>query len=231
MDEKQKVEQRSFIRIAQLERCPIAGIFDREHLLQIHHFIFQDSPDALPGQFRPGTASWAKCRALETENLSYLVPYYRQNDLAQRLDAVCHRLAQAQYLQHLALAQFADQLAEFYADFDYLHPFADGNSRTLRTFTRQLANNAGVTLDWGTGAGDAAQRDLLYKARDMAVLRRAWPGLSRAHADALPDTPDSRDEYEAYYLALKLIEDSAPLSELIRKGISPTGKPLLRLIK
>ncbi len=31
---------------------------------------------------------------------------------------------------------------------DYLHPCSEGNSCTLRTFTRQLAREAGFDLNW-----------------------------------------------------------------------------------
>jgi cell filamentation protein len=231
MNEKQRAELSSFVRITQLERCPIQGEFDRPHLQRIHQFIFQDAPSSLPGQLRPATPSWIKLRALESENLSYSVPYYSQADLAQQLDHQFELLRRANYLQDLPLDQFAETLAGFYTEFDHLHPFADGNSRTLRTFTRQLALQAGWLLDWGTGADEAMSRDLLYRARDRAVLQRVWPGLCRARADALPDTLASRAEYEAYHLALKWVEHSTPLAILIRHGLSPATKPVLRLIK
>lgn len=231
MNENQKAELKSFVRIAQLERCPIQGNFDRQHLQQIHQFIFQDIPSFAPGQLRPATASWVKLRSLETENLMYSVPYFNGRGLARQLDKQCRLLQRENWLQGLSLSQFAEKLAWFYVEFDYLHPFSDGNSRTLRTFTRQLALQAGWVLDWGTGVDAAHSRDLLYKARDQAVLLKVWPGLCRARADALPDTPASRAKYEAYHWALKWVEHSTPLDRLIREGLAPATKPILRRIK
>jgi fido (protein-threonine AMPylation protein) len=50
-------------------------------------------------------------------------------------------------------------LAGLYADLDHARGFYEGNSRTLREFTRSLAEAAGFTLDWiGTGAG-ASERN------------------------------------------------------------------------
>ena len=46
-------------------------------------------------------------------------------------------------LRDLSLVQFAIRMGQLYADLDYLHPFSEGNSRTLRTFTRQLAREVG----------------------------------------------------------------------------------------
>ena len=231
MDELQKAERASFVRIARLERFPIAGKFDRTHLLQIHAFIFQDTPRFAPGGVRPITRAWVKHRALETENLSYHVPYYSQPDLAAQIDTVCTRLAAAELLQGLSTDQFAARLAGFYAELDYLHPFLEGNSRTLRLFTRQLARQAGFNLDWHTTAADGHTRDRLYKARDVAVLRQAYPGLSRAQADALPFTPDSRKQYEAYYFALRLIEGGQTLEQVVRSAVQPLGKAVLRVVK
>jgi fido (protein-threonine AMPylation protein) len=231
MDEKHKAELKSFVRIAQLERCPIAGNFDLPHLLQIHAFIFQDSPASLPGQLRPHTASWVKCRALECENVSYHVTYYAGMDLAQQLEGALARMRQDGLLQMQALDEFATLLARHYAELDYLHPFIEGNSRTLRTFTRQLASASDLLLDWGANAANAQARDTLYKARDVEVLRRAWPGLCREQADALPDNAASRAHYEAYYLGLYKIEHAVPLQTLIRQGLQAAARPVLRLIK
>lgn len=231
MDEKQKAEQKSFVRIFQLERCPIVGEFDLPHLLQIHQFIFQDSPSSLPGQLRPLTDSWIKLRSLETENLSYHVPYYCQSDLAQQLTATLQKLVREALQPETPLDQFAALVAAHYAELDYLHPFADGNSRTLRTFTRQLAASANLVLDWNATTPDASARDRLYKARDRTVIRRAWPGICREKADALPDNAASRAEYEAWYLALRLIESGTPLETIIRSALQATAKPVLRRVK
>ncbi len=231
MDEKHKAELKSFVRITQLERCPIIGNFDLPHLLQIHACIFQDSPACLPGQLRPHTDSWVKCRALECENLSYHVPYYAGADLAQQLERALAHMREAGLLHARPMDEFAALLAAHYAELDYLHPFIEGNSRTLRAFTRQLASVADLLLDWGASAADAQARDTLYKARDAAVLRRAWPGLCREQADALPDNAASRAHYEAYYLGLRKIEHGEPLQTLIRQGLQAAARPVLRLIK
>jgi cell filamentation protein len=64
--------------------------------------------------------------------------------------------------QRLSLVQFAPRMAQLYGDMDYWHPFVEGNSRTLRTFTRQWARQAGFVLDWGLSKHTAATRDRLY---------------------------------------------------------------------
>ena len=56
-----------------------------------------------------------------------------------------------------------------YQNLDYTHPFPDGNSRTLRVFTKQFAARFGYQLDWARFNLNQTTRDSLYIARDVAV--------------------------------------------------------------
>lgn len=62
-----------------------------------------------------------------------------------------------------------------YIELDYIHPFPDGNSRTLRTFTAQLAHESGYHIDWPRFNRSDEARDRLYIARDLAVNKIALP--------------------------------------------------------
>ena len=64
----------------------------------------------------------------------------------------------------------AEQLAYPYSELDAIHPFREGNSRTLRQFIDDYARGQGVYFDWRRLANDEGGRDLLYHARDHAVL-------------------------------------------------------------
>ena len=97
-------------------------------------------------------------------------------------------------MRGLNAEQFSGRLAKLYGDLDHRHPFKEGNSRTLRTFTAQLARDAGYELNWSTTNVDAASRDRLYIARDKEVIQRAFPDLDEARAMQT----NSRNEYEAY---------------------------------
>jgi len=55
-------------------------------------------------------------------------------------------------LRGLDADEFSVKMAKLYADLDYLHPFVEGNSRTFRTFTAQLAREAGYKP--GLGASE-----------------------------------------------------------------------------
>src|SRR3546814_3305273 len=55
-----------------------------------------------------------------------------------RLDAALQS-ANPSGLSRLKTAEFIKAIGKLYTELDYIHPFGDGNSRTLREFTRELA--------------------------------------------------------------------------------------------
>jgi cell filamentation protein len=167
----------TFARIVELELDPVRGDFDAAHLSEINRRIFQDLPgagfdDITPGAFRlpvPEGQDWMKQRGLSTVTGAFYVAYSSMDVAAtSRLDKVL-KGAQPAELRMLKTAEFTQRLANLYAELDYVHPFGDGNSRTLRTFTKQLAGGAGYDIDWGRFARSPAGRDSLYMARDRSV--------------------------------------------------------------
>ena len=153
----------TFRRIVELELDPVQGNVDAAHVREIHRRIFQDLPNAgfanvNPGAWRkpvPAGEDWMKERALSTVDGVFAVAYSRMDAKARRrLDAAL-KLALPAQLRGLGTGQFTNRIASLYAELDYLHPFNDGNSRTLRTFTRQLARAAGFDIDWARFAGSA----------------------------------------------------------------------------
>ena len=67
-------------------------------------------------------------------------------------------------MKGLNKSEFAKELADIYKKLDYFHPFPDGNSRTLREFTRILSEEVGFKLDWS-----CSSQQEIYLARDFEV--------------------------------------------------------------
>ena len=173
----------AFRRLIELQVQPVIGSFDARHLKEINRRIFQDLPglgfdDVTPGQYRPAVPDgkdWMKNRGLSTVEGSFYVAYSRMDAAAQaRLDSALERAAPAK-LRAMNTAEFTVSVAWIYAELDYAHPFSDGNSRTLRTFTKQLAKESGYDIDWNRFATSPVGRDLLYIARDRSVNTLAKP--------------------------------------------------------
>jgi cell filamentation protein len=87
------------------------------------------------------------------------------------LDEAFTRLKGENGLSGLEAAAFANRLAYYYGELDAIHAFREGNSRTLRAFTSDLAQAAGHRLDWAVAAQSADAQKRLYHARDIAVMR------------------------------------------------------------
>ena len=205
-------------RILELRVNPVRGNFDVAHLKEINRRIFQDLPSlgfdkVTPGVFRPAVAAgndWIKNRALETVKVPSHVAYSCMDKPAQaRLADILERAAPAT-LSKLKTAEFTETIGRLYVEADYIHPFPDGNSRTLREFTRELAERSGYELDWSRFAGSAAGRDMLCIARDLAVNALALPNLR--HDGTRRDVTTTMDQ----------LGGNRELPDLLRDVVKPT---------
>lgn len=204
-------------RIVELELVPVSGNFDADHLCEIHRRIFQDLPDhgllaVNPGQYRPEVPigkHWLKQRKLEILPGNFFVAYSRMDIKAQqRLDAVLAK-ATSVLPSTMSIPEVAMAITALYVELDFIHPFPDGNSRTLRTFTRQLALEAGYVLDWGIFSMTVAKRDGLYIARDNAVNQLAKPEIT--------------DEFvmRKILASMAALQGFSPIHELVLAAIEP----------
>lgn len=161
-------------QIVELTDKPIIGSYDIEHLKKIHEHIFkyaeskqaknEDEKFYNPGSFRPKCNGWAKDRSNECY-LNSIVFYSRmdENDIADLNNTLSNIDVKA--LSALNEHDFSKEIANLYAKLDYIHPFKEGNSRTIREFTRTLALECEFNLDWEKITDDYD----LYIARDLAV--------------------------------------------------------------
>lgn len=204
-------------RIGELAETPIRGAFDVDHLKAIHAYIFQDLPHHRPGEMRSDTSGWSKFRALEGQ-VSVHEVHYAHDHIEQRAADILRDLGGPAAIAGLPPDAFASRMARLYGDLDHVHSFHEGNSRTLRELTRSLAEAAGYDLNWTSSSVDAAERNRLYVARDIAVLERAFPGLTPQRGMETND----RAEYEAS-LALPALRRApgASLEAIIREGLTP----------
>lgn len=207
-------------RIRELYLNPLQGTFDLEHLKAIHAWLFQDLPEHRPGISRSDSDGWTKARTLEGHGPSHIVRYAHQG-IESKLDAILQGFGGPDVLRGLPLQQVAARLTKLYGDLDHVHGFYEGNSRTLREFTRELAAVAGRVLNWTCSGSGTEARNALYVARDVEVLERAYPALTAECAMAT----DDRQEYEAWWHLeeLRKMRGENTLERIIRR--SPTLDP------
>lgn len=124
--------ERLFARTRSRERLPdlkmTAAGFRR-----VHEHLFGDIyPWA--GQHR--TVGIGKGRA------TFMAPRF----IDGAMDYQFRQLAAEKYLRGLDRERFAARAAHHICELNHIHPFRDGNGRTMRFFLRELADQAGFTL-------------------------------------------------------------------------------------
>ncbi|WP_455654377.1 Fic family protein [Phascolarctobacterium sp.] len=180
--EREKAEGKAVAyRLYQLHLEPLTGNWDLDHLKAINAYLFQDLPklgpewaeEYKPGCFRPEVPSdqfWRKNRILKNSPEISTVVY--SNMTPAELQVAGDFLRQAvdlPKLKSMTTEAFTAAISSIYITLDQLHPFPDGNSRTIREFTRSLAKEAGYEIHWERFTKTKDDYDRLYLARDLSV--------------------------------------------------------------
>ena len=78
----------------------------------------------------------------------FVVAYGPSENVPSALAEAFAKLKTESDLRGLDAGAFAQRLAFYLSEFDAIHAFREGNSRTLRAFTADLAQAVGHQLDW-----------------------------------------------------------------------------------
>lgn len=131
----EEIERKIVIaKLYELRQNTRIGNFDIEHFVSIHRFLFEDIyPFA--GLFRNEN--------IAKGNFSFAEWKYIEHELRILLD----KLKNQNYLANLDKKEMSKQLAYYMSELNVLHPFREGNGRTIREFIRQLAYKNNYVLD------------------------------------------------------------------------------------
>lgn len=122
------------LKLMALFKKGITGNFDVKHFVGIHKFLFEDIYN-FAGLFR-------------TENIAKGYFQFAQwNYIDTELERLLKQLQSENYLLGLSKEDFAKRLSYYWAELNVLHPFREGNGRTIREFLRQLALKNSYTLN------------------------------------------------------------------------------------
>jgi cell filamentation protein len=123
------------IRDVQLAREPLPGEYNLQHYQEFHRHLFQDVYD------------WAgELRSVDiSKNQS---PFAHWRYLSEQISTRLAELVDENLLISRTRTSFVSRLAYYYSELNALHPFREGNGRTLRAFLRQVSAVAGWRLDW-----------------------------------------------------------------------------------
>ena len=136
-DTKKLLEYESKITAAKLlalRKQKINGKFDVNHLLDIHKFLFEDIyPFA--GKFRNEN--------IAKDNFMFAQYEYIEEELKR----ILNELEKEDFLEGYDKQKLSNRLAYYMSELNVLHPFREGNGRTIREFIRQLALKNGYEFN------------------------------------------------------------------------------------
>jgi cell filamentation protein len=156
----------SFARLMQLMEHPPRATGDLAELRAIHRYLFQDIY-GWAGQTR--TVDIRK----NVKGAGFFLPVAMIDRAASFAAA---ELRDENMLRGLARDRFIERLAYHYEQFNYIHPFREGNGRAQRVFWNRITRDAGWQLDWRPVQGTA--NDVACRAasdqQDFAPLREMF---------------------------------------------------------
>ncbi|MBD8014714.1 Fic family protein [Microbacterium sp. APC 3898] len=125
----------TLFRLSELQLQKPADPVDAKAFLAIHRYLLQDvypfAGELRQEMISKGSSSFAHPKHIETH-----------------LMKIFEELKAENYLKDLPRNGLVSQLAYFLSELNALHPFREGNGRSIREFARQLLLNAGYRLDW-----------------------------------------------------------------------------------
>jgi cell filamentation protein len=124
------------IRLTELQLKPLVGAFTTEHLQRIHNHVFQDVYEwagtlreiNLPDRLRrPGAPPW---------------------EIEKALNRVFDQLSSENHLKGYDLDEWTERSGYYLAELAPIQPFLAGNELVLQEFTRELAQENDIWLQW-----------------------------------------------------------------------------------
>lgn len=148
-------------RTLELVERPPDATSDLLELQAIHGHLFQD------------IYSWAgQTRVVDIRKSDDDADAFAPSGFIPVLAANAAReLHEDNYLQDMGYQRFIRRIAYHYDQFNYIHPFREGNGRVQRIFWSRIARDAGWYLDWRNVTGQMNDR----ACRAAAVERNFNP--------------------------------------------------------
>ncbi len=133
---KNAEEEITLIKQMELLKNPISGNFTKTHLMNIHRFIFEDIY-SFAGKIRKEQISKADTM------------FYPPNLINRELEKVFSKIKERSMLKEKDTEKIFDNLAYVMAELNIIHPFREGNGRTIREFIRLMAKKLNYNINWG----------------------------------------------------------------------------------
>ena len=128
------------LRLREIAKTPLEGVYDAEHYLAFHKYIFQDLYDWAG---KPRKVNITKSEPV-LNGLS--VEYSDVIWIRRELENACNELNRIDW-HSLSIKEVAKELSRCLAAIWKVHPFREGNTRTSITFICQFADEKGFSIN------------------------------------------------------------------------------------
>ncbi len=158
-------KQITLLRAVQAEQNMSFDKLNLDFYLSIHQFLFEDIYE-WAGTFR-------------TANISKKGTVFCK---AEQIKETCilkfQRLAEHNYFADLDTPDFISEVADFYNEMNLLHPFREGNGRTLRLFITILVRNSKRNISFADIDPDILMIATIQAAHgDISMLKNVFENI------------------------------------------------------
>lgn len=138
----------ALVRSLELVKQPVEGKYDLAHLQEIHVRLFGDVYE-WAGRIRTVDISKGDTRFANFQQIEAYAP------------EIFKPLHREQLLRKLDIDTFSQRAGHYLGELNVLHPFREGNGRSIREFIGQVARGAGYAIDWmGVDRADMIQASI-----------------------------------------------------------------------
>ncbi|OYO25895.1 Fic family protein [Janthinobacterium sp. PC23-8] len=133
------------LAVRELLTRPIPKEFSVAVLQAIHKEIF--------GEVYPWAGQFRKVDIAKGDTF-----FETHKDIGKKLDLLFDQCKSKDFFVGHSQDQFAQELGDFLLELNRIHPFREGNGRTQRLLSSQMALNAGYSISWESVSNDAMKR-------------------------------------------------------------------------
>lgn len=168
---KQAEEEFTAVKQLLLLQAPLNGYFTKTHLMRIHKFLFEDvypfAGHIRREQIKKGDTS-----------------FYPPNLIERELNRLFREIHSSGMLTEREVSKQIQNLSYIMSELNIIHPFREGNGRSIREFIRCMALKYGLHLNWGN-----SDRETLINAAILSV------DDSQAFCDVLWQCLEEAEDY------------------------------------
>lgn len=149
----------------EIERNAVFSNVDFNYYKEIHRQLFEDIYD------------WAG--TVRTINISKKGTVFSKHDNIEEIGQLkFKRLVKLNYLNNMDESSFFNELTELYNELNMLHPFREGNGRTLRLFITLLVRNTGRDISFAGCDSDLLMIATIKAAQgDLSMLKSIFESI------------------------------------------------------